>query len=155
MPPGGLMRLVSAPTASDGEPCGCSGWGVVPDDLRLHEARRAGAPGVPLPVVPHWVDGKPRVGDAARSGEVTNPATGAVTKTVLFATADDVDAAVRAAAIAFREWRRTSLTKRAQVLFAFRELLNHSQRELAAILTAEHGKVLSDALGEVTRGLEV
>jgi malonate-semialdehyde dehydrogenase (acetylating)/methylmalonate-semialdehyde dehydrogenase len=129
--------------------------GRVPDDLLLHETSRAGTPGVPLPVVPHWVDGKPRVGDAARSGEVTNPATGAVTKTVLFATADDVDAAVRAAAIAFREWRRTSLTKRAQVLFAFRELLNQRKGELAAILTAEHGKVLSDALGEVTRGLEV
>ena len=95
------------------------------------------------------MDGKPYVGDAARSGDVTNPATGAVTKTVLFATADDVNAAVRAAASAFREWRRASLTKRAQVLFAFRELLNERKAELAAILTAEHGKVLSDALGEV------
>src|SRR3982074_1133895 len=155
MPPGGLRRLPPPQIASDGAPCWCYGWGSVPDDLLLHETSRAGAPGVPLPVVSHWVDGKPRAGDAERSGEVTNPATGAVTKTVLFATADDVDAAVRAAATAFREWRRTSLTKRARVLFAFRELLNQRKGELAAILTAEHGKVLSDALGEVTRGLEV
>src|ERR1700736_1254969 len=155
MPPGGLMRWPFAASTPDGAPGGCYGWRRVPDDLLLHEASRAGAPGAPLPVVPHWVDGKPFTGDAARSGDVTNPATGVVTKTVLFATRDDVDAAARAAANAFPEWRRTSLTKRAQVLFAFRELLNQRKGELAAILTAEHGKVLSDALGEVTRGLEV
>ncbi len=92
---------------------------------------------------------------ADRHGEVTDPATGEVVARVPFATADDVDRAVQAAAKAGKEWGAASLTKRAQVMFAFRELVNAHKDELAALITREHGKVLSDARGEVTRGLEV
>ncbi len=105
----------------------------------------------------HWIDGAPSAGTAqpARTGEVYDPATGALRAKVAFATAEDVDSAVAAAHRAWQSWRSSSLTRRTQVLFAFRELLNSRKEELAAIITAEHGKVLSDALGEVTRGLEV
>jgi malonate-semialdehyde dehydrogenase (acetylating)/methylmalonate-semialdehyde dehydrogenase len=105
--------------------------------------------------ITHWIDGKSWGGVAERAGDVHNPATGAVTGRVDFASAAVLDDAVAAASAAFSEWRHSSLTKRTQVLFAFRELLNSRKGELAAIITAEHGKVLSDALGEVTRGLEV
>jgi malonate-semialdehyde dehydrogenase (acetylating) / methylmalonate-semialdehyde dehydrogenase len=105
--------------------------------------------------ITHWIDGKPWGAVAERSGDVYNPATGVVSGSVDFASAAVVDEAVRAAAAAWRDWRNASLTKRTQVLFAFRELLNARKEEVAAIITAEHGKVLSDALGEVTRGLEV
>src|SRR5207342_1072742 len=81
--------------------------------------------------------------------------TGLVSGKVDFATAADMDEAVAVAKEAFGEWRHSSLAKRTQVLFAFRELLNAKKEEVAALITAEHGKVLSDALGEVTRGLEV
>jgi len=86
---------------------------------------------------------------------VSDPATGEVTKQVAFATAADVDAAVSVADDAFVEWRATSLVERTKVLFRFRELLNQRAEDLAAVITAEHGKVLGDALGEVRRGLEV
>jgi len=105
--------------------------------------------------ISHWIDGKPFGAVADRTGEVRDPATGAITGRVDFATPEVMDEAVAAAKAAFAEWGRTSLTKRATVLFAFRQLLNERKEELAAIITAEHGKVLSDALGEVTRGLEV
>jgi malonate-semialdehyde dehydrogenase (acetylating)/methylmalonate-semialdehyde dehydrogenase len=106
--------------------------------------------------ITHWIDGAPWAGDSDRWGEVTDPATGEVTKHVAFADAAVVDAAVSAARSAWqREWRDASLTRRSTVLFAFRELLNASKQELAELLTAEHGKVIADALGEVTRGLEV
>ena len=72
-----------------------------------------------------------------------------------FGTAATVDVAVKAATDAFAEWRHSSLTKRVNVLFAFRELVNTNKEKIAALITAEHGKVLSDAAGEVTRGLEV
>jgi malonate-semialdehyde dehydrogenase (acetylating)/methylmalonate-semialdehyde dehydrogenase len=105
--------------------------------------------------LPHWIDGK--IVDVAdqRTAEVFDPATGRVSSLVSLASEDTVDQAVRAATDAFTEWRETSLARRTQVLFAFRELLNARKDELAAIITAEHGKVLSDALGEVTRGQEV
>jgi malonate-semialdehyde dehydrogenase (acetylating) / methylmalonate-semialdehyde dehydrogenase len=106
-------------------------------------------------MVAHWVDGRPYPGTSDRSGEVFDPATGEVARRVAYASAEDVDAAVASARAAFPAWRDTSLAKRTQVLFAFRELLAARREELAAILTAEHGKVLSDALGEVARGLEV
>jgi malonate-semialdehyde dehydrogenase (acetylating)/methylmalonate-semialdehyde dehydrogenase len=105
--------------------------------------------------ITHWIDGKPHGAVAERAGEVRDPATGALSGRVDFATAEVMDEAVAAAKAAFAEWGKTSLTKRANVLFAFRQLLNEKKEELAAIITAEHGKVLSDALGEVTRGLEV
>jgi malonate-semialdehyde dehydrogenase (acetylating)/methylmalonate-semialdehyde dehydrogenase len=90
-----------------------------------------------------------------RTGDIYNPATGKVTGTVAFANAATVDSAVSAATAAFAEWRHSSLTKRTQVLFAFRELVQQNKEKIAALITAEHGKVLSDAAGEVTRGLEV
>ena len=104
----------------------------------------------------HWIGGKPWTGaEPVRRGDIYNPATGQVSGTVDFATAAEVDAAVRAAAAAFPAWRETSLVKRASVMFAFRELVRQHQAELAALISAEHGKVASDAAGEVARGLEV
>ena len=105
--------------------------------------------------IPHWIDGARREGTSGRTAPVTDPATGEVTGAVALAGIDEVDAAVAAAAAAFPAWRDTSLTRRSQVLFAFRELLNARKGELAEIITAEHGKVVDDALGEVTRGQEV
>ncbi|MGO8958575.1 MAG: CoA-acylating methylmalonate-semialdehyde dehydrogenase [Streptosporangiaceae bacterium] len=103
----------------------------------------------------HWINGKPWSGEAPTRGDIYNPATGKVSGTVDYATAAEVDAAVAAAAAALPGWRETSLVKRAAVMFAFRELVRQRQSELAALITAEHGKVLSDAAGEVARGLEV
>ncbi|MGC0144716.1 CoA-acylating methylmalonate-semialdehyde dehydrogenase [Pseudactinotalea sp. Z1732] len=105
--------------------------------------------------VSHWVNGQPYAGNAERSAEVFNPATGQVSSRVALAGAEDVEHAVAAATAAFPAWRDTSLAKRTAILFTFRELLNARKHELAEIITAEHGKVLSDALGEITRGQEV
>src|SRR3712207_4406603 len=107
------------------------------------------------PHIPHWIDGARRDGASGRTGEVTDSATGEVTGEVALASVEEVDAAVAAASAAFPGWRDTSLAKRTAVLFRFRELLNARKPELAAIITAEHGKVLDDALGEVSRGQEV
>ncbi|NLF04868.1 MAG: aldehyde dehydrogenase family protein, partial [Actinomycetales bacterium] len=104
--------------------------------------------------VPHWVNGAPRHGEG-QSAPVTNPATGQVTGQVPLASTAEVSAVVGSARAAFPAWRDASLAKRTEVLFAFRELLNARKHELAAIITAEHGKVLSDALGEVSRGQDV
>ena len=103
----------------------------------------------------HYINGAHYSKTAERSGEIFNPATGEVTAHVSFATPAVLDEAVASATQAAVEWGKTSLTKRVQVLFAFREILNARKEELAAVITSEHGKVLSDALGEVTRGLEV
>jgi malonate-semialdehyde dehydrogenase (acetylating)/methylmalonate-semialdehyde dehydrogenase len=103
----------------------------------------------------HWVDGRHHDGSAERCSDVTDPSTGEVTARLALAAPADVAAAVAAARTAFPEWRDTSLARRTQVMFAFRELLNARADELAAIITAEHGKVLSDARGEVARGQEV
>ena len=107
------------------------------------------------PAIPHWINGTPWPVVPDRVGDVYNPATGAISAQVAFADAEVIDEAVASAKRAYAGWRDSSLTKRTQVLFAFRELLNTHREDLAAIITAEHGKVLSDALGEVTRGLEV
>jgi malonate-semialdehyde dehydrogenase (acetylating)/methylmalonate-semialdehyde dehydrogenase len=106
-------------------------------------------------LIPHWIDGALREGTSGRTADVTDPATGEVTGQVALASTEEVDAAVAAATAAFPRWRDTSLTKRSAVLFTFRELLNERKPELAEIITAEHGKVLDDALGEVSRGQEV
>ncbi|MEQ3552947.1 CoA-acylating methylmalonate-semialdehyde dehydrogenase [Pseudonocardia nematodicida] len=103
----------------------------------------------------HWAGGKPVEGTSGRVAEVTDPATGAVTARLPLASDSEAAAVVAAAAAAFPAWRDTSLAKRTQILFRFRELLNERAGELAAIITAEHGKVLSDAAGEVARGQEV
>lgn len=103
----------------------------------------------------HFINGSTYSSDPTSTGEVFNPATGEVTAKVAFAAPAILDEAVAAASKAAKEWGQTSLTKRVQTLFAFREILNARKEELAAVITSEHGKVLSDALGEVTRGLEV
>jgi malonate-semialdehyde dehydrogenase (acetylating)/methylmalonate-semialdehyde dehydrogenase len=114
------------------------------------------APSEPVTAtITHWIDGRPWEGPVARWGDVFDPASGRVTARVAFADAELVGAAVAAARRAARAWGETSLSARARVLFAFRELLERHKHELAAIVTREHGKVLSDALGEVSRGLEV
>jgi len=105
--------------------------------------------------ITHWINGRLWGGTAERTGDVYDPATGKVTKSVDFASRATLDEAVAAAKEAFPGWRDTSLTKRTQIVFAFRELLNANKEKVAALITEEHGKVLSDALGEVTRGLEV
>jgi malonate-semialdehyde dehydrogenase (acetylating)/methylmalonate-semialdehyde dehydrogenase len=104
--------------------------------------------------ISHWIDGKVSPGTSGRSGVVYNPATGEQASTVDFASVDEVDAVVASARAAFPAWRATSLSRRAEVLFRFREIVDANRKEIAALLTAEHGKVLSDALGEVARGLE-
>ncbi|MFE7276767.1 CoA-acylating methylmalonate-semialdehyde dehydrogenase [Streptomyces sp. NPDC057623] len=103
----------------------------------------------------HWVNNKAFPGTSGRAAAVTNPATGAVTREVALADVADSRAVIEAAAAAFPAWRDTSLAKRTAIVFRFRELLNQRKNELAEIITSEHGKVLSDALGEVTRGQEV
>jgi malonate-semialdehyde dehydrogenase (acetylating) / methylmalonate-semialdehyde dehydrogenase len=108
-----------------------------------------------LPLVSHWIDGAAVTRSSERSGEVFDPSTGRVTKRVAFASVSDVDDAVAAARRAFASWQQTSLAKRTKVLFAFRELIHRRADELADIITSEHGKVSSDALGEVSRGIEV
>ena len=105
--------------------------------------------------ITHWINGSLDTNKPERTGDIYNPATGKVTGTVAFGNAATVDSAVAAATTAFAEWRHSSLTKRTQVLFAFRELVQQNKEKIAALITAEHGKVLSDAAGEVTRGLEV
>jgi malonate-semialdehyde dehydrogenase (acetylating)/methylmalonate-semialdehyde dehydrogenase len=103
----------------------------------------------------HWIDGRPVTTEGARSAPVWNPATGEQQAEVLLASSDEVAAAVRSSATAFEEWSQASLSRRSKVLFAFRELVNANADRLAEMITDEHGKVLSDARGEVQRGLEV
>ncbi|MBO8194288.1 CoA-acylating methylmalonate-semialdehyde dehydrogenase [Streptomyces oryzae] len=105
--------------------------------------------------VGHWAGNKTFPGTSGRTAQVTNPATGAVTREVALADVADSRLVIEAAADAFPAWRDTSLARRVAVVFRFRELLNQRKNELAEIITSEHGKVLSDALGEVTRGQEV
>ncbi|MFB9375673.1 CoA-acylating methylmalonate-semialdehyde dehydrogenase [Kineococcus gynurae] len=106
-------------------------------------------------VVQHWISGAQAAGSGERRADVYDPATGQVTKQVVLASEQDVNDAVAAAKAAFPAWRDTSLARRTTVLFKFRQLLDERKGELAEIITAEHGKVVSDALGEVSRGQEV
>jgi len=105
--------------------------------------------------ITHWIGGERVAGTSGRSGPVYNPAAGRQSGEVDLATVEEVDAAVQSAKAAFATWRNVSLAKRAELMFAIRELVHERREEVARILTAEHGKVLSDAIGEVTRGLEV
>ncbi len=105
--------------------------------------------------ITHFIGGQFWTGTSERNAPVYDPATGIAGKAVDLASRADVDGAVAVASAAFKNWRDVSLTKRIQILFSFRELLNAQKEELAAIITEEHGKVLSDALGEITRGQEV
>ena len=104
--------------------------------------------------ISHWIGGKAVVGESGRAGPVFNPATGVQTHEVDFATTEEMEAAVATAAEAFPAWRSTSLSKRADILFRIRELLEQRKPELARIVTSQHGKVLSDAAGEIQRGIE-
>ena len=104
--------------------------------------------------VSHWIGGRIVAGTSGREGPVYDPATGTVARHVDFASVDEVGAAVAAAQAAFPGWRATSLSKRSDILFRIRNLVEQHRKELAAHLTAEHGKVPSDALGEIARGLE-
>jgi malonate-semialdehyde dehydrogenase (acetylating)/methylmalonate-semialdehyde dehydrogenase len=108
-----------------------------------------------LGTVTHWIGGKSWEGSAARWGNVYNPALGEATARVAFADQAVVDEAVAVATQAAKTWAHTSLAARSRIMFAFRELVERRKRDLAEILTREHGKVLSDATGEVNRGLEV
>ncbi len=116
--------------------------------------RAAGGPTHELGRVSHWIGGRLVEGTSGRRGPVYDPATGRQAKEVDLASAEEVDAAVAAAAVAFPAWRATSLSKRTEIMFRIRNLVDQRRKEIAALLTAEHGKVPSDALGEIARGLE-
>ncbi|MDT4940749.1 MAG: malonate-semialdehyde dehydrogenase (acetylating) / methylmalonate-semialdehyde dehydrogenase, partial [Pseudonocardiales bacterium] len=104
--------------------------------------------------ISHWIDGALTAGTSGRTAPVYNPATGLQSGDVDLASTEEVAAAVASAKAAATEWRSASLSRRSGVLFAFRELLHNGMDELAKIVTAEHGKVHADALGEVARALE-
>src|SRR6266550_992279 len=116
-----------------------------PDARRAQELKR----------IAHWINGAAVAGESGRSGPVYNPAAGIQSGEVDFASVEEVDRAVQAAKEAFPAWRAVSLSKRMAIFFAVRELLDERREDIARLLTAEHGKVLSDAMGEVARGLEV
>ena len=105
--------------------------------------------------ITHWIGGKPVAGSTDRTSPVWNPATGEQQAEVALASVDDVDTAVRTAKAAFERWGQSSLSQRTKVLFKFRELVNANVQRLAEAISDEHGKVVSDARGEVQRGLEV
>ena len=102
-----------------------------------------------------WVDGRSKPASSGRLGDITNPATGRITKRVPFCNAADIDAAVQSAQRAFPAWRDTPALRRARILMRFRDLLDSNKDELARLITAEHGKTLTDAAGSVQRGVEV
>ena len=104
--------------------------------------------------VNHWINGARVAGTSGRNGPVYNPATGKVARQVDFASVEEVDAAVAAAHAAFPAWRATSISRRTEIMFRIRNLVEQHREEIAAHLTTEHGKVRTDALGEVARGLE-
>ena len=106
-----------------------------------------------MKTVTHWIGGSPTEGTSTRRSQVWNPATGEVQAEVVLASSSDVDAAVKTASGAFETWSQSSLSARTKVMFAFRELVTARAQELAEVISDEHGKVVSDALGEVQRGL--
>ncbi|WP_313354607.1 CoA-acylating methylmalonate-semialdehyde dehydrogenase [Microbacterium sp.] len=108
-----------------------------------------------LPILSHWIDGAERMSQSGRTADVFDPARGVATKQVSLADQHDIETAIASAKTAFPAWRDLSLARRQTVMFRFRELLDARKGELAEIITSEHGKVLSDALGEISRGQEV
>jgi len=108
-----------------------------------------------LPTITHWIDGRHVAGASGRTSAVYDPALGVITKHVALATQAEVDAAIASAKAAFPGWRDTPLARRQQIMFRFRDLVDQRRDDLAGIVTAEHGKVLSDSLGEIQRGIEV
>jgi malonate-semialdehyde dehydrogenase (acetylating)/methylmalonate-semialdehyde dehydrogenase len=121
----------------------------------VDESDIAALDGKSLPIVPHFIGGRTVEGRSSRFGDIFNPATGRVARRLAFANVDDVNAAVAAAAGAFPQWAASPPLRRARILTRFRELLERDLKRLAAIITAEHGKVASDAAGEMQRGIEV
>jgi malonate-semialdehyde dehydrogenase (acetylating) / methylmalonate-semialdehyde dehydrogenase len=119
----------------------------------VEHSSQAGTPGT-LGRVSHWIGGTVVPGTSGREGPVYDPATGRQTKAVDFASPEELDAAVAAARAALPAWRAMSLSRRTDILFRIRNLVEARRHDLAAILTSEHGKVPSDALGEIARGLE-
>jgi malonate-semialdehyde dehydrogenase (acetylating) / methylmalonate-semialdehyde dehydrogenase len=124
-------------------------------ELASAPAGAADSNGGGITPVHHWIDGGPVVGTSGRVGPVYNPATGRQSGAVDLASVEEVDRAVQSAKAAFASWRQVSLAKRAELMFAIRQLVHEHKSDIAKLLVAEHGKVLSDAMGEVTRGLEV
>ncbi len=108
-----------------------------------------------MELIEHWIGGKPTAGSSDRRGPVYNPATGTQSADVVLASKEDVDQAVQTAKRAFESWKDSSLTQRQNIMFAFRNLVVDHKLDIARLLTAEHGKTIDDALGEVQRGLEV
>src|SRR6201988_4848934 len=108
-----------------------------------------------LRTIGHWIGGESVRGESGRAGPVFNPATGEQTGEVAFASIQEIDRAVASATKAYAAWRHWSLSKRAELFFRIYQLVDEHRDDLARLLTAEHGKVLSDALGEVQRGIEV
>src|ERR687897_157211 len=108
-----------------------------------------------LQTIGHWIGGQSIRGDSGRSGPVYNPAAGEQTGEVTFASAEEIDRAVTTASDAYATWRHHSLSKRAELFFRIYQLFDEHRDDLARVLTAEHGKVLSDAHGEVQRGIDV
>src|SRR5688572_14326436 len=104
--------------------------------------------------IPLWINNKPAAASSTRAGDITNPATGAITARVPLCNEADIDNAVVAAKAAFPAWRDTPPLRRARILMKYRELIDSHRDELAALITAEHGKTLTDAGGSVQRGLE-
>ena len=104
--------------------------------------------------IEHWIDGRTVAGNSGRQGNIFDPATGEVQGEVVFADVSEVDRAVATAKEALPAWRATNLSRRAEIMFHVRELVAANRKEIASLLTKEHGKVTSDALGEVARGLE-
>ena len=106
-------------------------------------------------VIEHWINGTHQPSSSNRYGDIYNPATGQVIAKLPMGNSDDLDKAVKAAELAFKSWSKTSITRRSQVLFKYKELLESNREELTRLITLEHGKVLSDAAGSLHRGIEV
>ncbi|GAA4344449.1 CoA-acylating methylmalonate-semialdehyde dehydrogenase [Microbacterium rhizosphaerae] len=123
--------------------------------MSITETSPAAAAEASIPHIGHWIDGAVVASTSGRTAPVYNPATGAVAAEVALADDAEIATAIASAVRGFEVWSQYSIAKRQSVLFAFRELLNARRGELAAIITSEHGKVLSDAAGEIARGLEV
>ncbi len=104
--------------------------------------------------ISHWIDGRVVAGTSGRTSPVFDPATGAVQAQLDLADIGEIDAAIAIAKAAFPAWRATNLSRRAEIMFRFRELVDANRKEIATIIAKEHGKVVSDAMGEVARGLE-
>jgi malonate-semialdehyde dehydrogenase (acetylating)/methylmalonate-semialdehyde dehydrogenase len=120
--------------------------------IEAREMSSAAAGGISR--ISHYINGKRVAGASGREGPVYNPALGVQTGAVDFASSEEVDAAVAAAKAAFPGWRALSLSRRAEIMFRIRDVFDRNRKQLAALITAEHGKVLSDAIGEIGRGLE-